>query len=174
LLSTPSPKVRPTARRLREALFELLADRIEGARFLDLCAGSGAVGIEALSRGASHVTFVDHSPKICSFIASNLILCGVFEDQAEVLTSDAIRFLRRSAREGGPKWDIAFFDPPYRADYEAVLDLFGASRLLRRGGRGVLVAEHYCENDLKDAIGRLRRWHRLRQGDSCLSFYERV
>jgi 16S rRNA (guanine(966)-N(2))-methyltransferase RsmD len=173
LRSTPSPKVRPTARRLREALFELLADRIEDARFLDLCAGSGAVGIEALSRGARHVTFVDHSPKICSLIAHNLVLCGVREDQAELLASDAVRFLRREAAERRPGWDIAFFDPPYATDYEAVLSFFGTRRLLRRGG-GVLVAEHYCENDLEDAYGSLRRRHVLRQGESCLSFYERV
>jgi 16S rRNA (guanine966-N2)-methyltransferase len=165
--------VRPTARRLRETLFDLLADRIEGASFLDLCAGSGAVGIEALSRGARHVTFVDSSPKICNLIASNLLMCGVDEDQAEVWTCDAVRYLRRMAPAQGRKWDIAFFDPPYRMDYEPVLSVFGTSALLKRHG-GLLVAEHHCENGLTDAAGRLRRRHLHRQGDSCLSFYERL
>jgi len=164
--------VRPTARRLREALFELLADRIEGARFLDLCAGSGAVGIEALSRGARHATFVDHSPKICGVIASNLILCGVGEERAEVVACDASRFLRRDATARGRLWDIVFFDPPYRMDYLAVLSFFGTGARLKRW-RGVLVVEHHCENDLINGMGRLRRRHVHRQGDSCLSFYER-
>jgi 16S rRNA (guanine(966)-N(2))-methyltransferase RsmD len=169
LTSVASPKVRPTARRLRETLFELLANRIEGALFLDLCAGSGAVGIEALSRGAGHVTFVDRSAKICGLIAANLRTCGVSTEQAEVWTSDATEFLRRSA--GVSAWDIVFFDPPYLMDYAPVLSLFGTRALFKRRG-GVLVAEHHCEHDLKNATGRLRRWRIIRQGDSCLSFYE--
>jgi 16S rRNA (guanine966-N2)-methyltransferase len=160
--------VRPTARRLRETLFELLGARVLGARFLDLCAGSGAVGIEALSRAASHVTFVDRSAKICALIAENLGRCGVGEDQAEVWTSDAIQFLRRTQL---PPWEIVFFDPPYRAEYQPVLTLFGTAALVSRRA-GVLVAEHHCEHILKEREGRLRRWRTVRQGESCLSFYE--
>src|SRR5438270_14016619 len=85
LQSSASPKVKPTARRLREALFDFLGARIMEARFLDLCAGSGAVGVEALSRGAMHVTFVERSAKICSFIESNLEHCGISKAQAEVV-----------------------------------------------------------------------------------------
>ena len=173
LRSTPSPKVRPTARRLREALFDLLGARIEGARFLDLCAGSGAVGIEALSRGARHVTFVERSPKISGFIETNLALCGVAADQEEVVTSDAAEFVRRcGVRQGDNAWDIAFLDPPYAADYAPVLTLFGQGLALRRP-HGVLVVEHYYENTLEDVVGVMRRWRIIRQGDSCLSFYER-
>src|SRR3982751_5938068 len=117
LQSTASKRVRPTARRPRGALFEILSYRIEEARFLDLCAGSGAVGIEALSRGAAHATFVDRSPKVCSFIISNLKICGVHEDQAEVWTSDAMQFLRRAAIASRIEpWEIAFYDPPYKTD----------------------------------------------------------
>src|SRR5438876_10653240 len=72
LKSPPSLQTRPTSDRLRETLFNILAARIEGARFLDLCAGTGAVGIEALSRGAAHVTFVDQSPRMCGLIENNL------------------------------------------------------------------------------------------------------
>jgi 16S rRNA (guanine966-N2)-methyltransferase len=161
--------VRPTARRLRETLFEFLASRIEGAAFLDLCAGSGAVGIEALSRGARRVTFVDRSSRMCDFIVTNLRMCDVSEDEAEVWMGDAREFLRRA--DGFPKWDIVFFDPPYRTDYEPVLSLLGHAPLIKRRG-GVLVAEHHCERALMDATGRLRRWRVVRQGDSCLSFYE--
>src|SRR5205085_8807217 len=117
LRSPPSMQVRPTSDRLRETLFNVLAPRIEGTRFLDLCAGSGAVGIEALSRGAAHVTFVDRSRKMCGLIESNLDLCGVPEDETEVVLSEAAEFLRRAATRGGERWDLAFFDPPYALDY---------------------------------------------------------
>jgi len=168
LTSTLSPRVRPTARRLRETLFELLGARVAGARFLDLCAGSGAVGIEALSRGATHVTFVDRSAKACSLIAENLARCGVGEDQAEVWTGDALQFLRCARAQ---PWEIVFFDPPYAADYEPVLTIFGTAPLVRKR-LGVLVAEHHREHALKEREGRLRRWRMVRQGESCLSFYE--
>src|ERR671932_432605 len=114
LRSPPSLQTRPTSDRLRETLFNVLAPRIEGARFLDLCAGSGAVGIEALSRGASHVTFVDRSRKTCGLIEANLDLLGVPEEQTEVVLSEAADYLRRAAARAaqGP-YDIAYFDPPY-------------------------------------------------------------
>jgi 16S rRNA (guanine966-N2)-methyltransferase len=164
--------VRPTARRLREALFDFLGARIEGARFLDLCAGSGAVGIEALSRGAAHVTFVDRSIKMCSVIKSNLDLCGVPGDEAEVVMSETAAFLRREQSRHGTPWDIAFFDPPYAADYAPVLKLFGSGAALGQRG-SVLIVEHLHANSLQDSLGIMRRWRIIRQGDSCLSFYER-
>src|SRR5215210_8890447 len=130
LKSPPSMQIRPTSDRLRETLFNVLAPRIQDTRFLDLCAGSGAVGIEALSRGARHVTFVDRSQKIGSIIASNLRMCGISEDQAEVWTSDAMQFLKRDAQDS--KWEIVFFDPPYQTDYGPVLSFFGTRALLKR------------------------------------------
>ena len=166
-------QVRPTSDRLRETLFNILLSRIEDARFLDLCAGSGAVGIEALSRDASFVTFVDRSRKMCGLVEANLDLCGVPEDQTEVVMSEAAEFLRRAqAREAGA-WDVIFFDPPYMNVYAPALTTVGAldANLLTNGG--VLIAEHHHKNELKDAYGELRRWRVVRQGDSSLSFYER-
>src|SRR5215207_8335786 len=96
LKSPPSMNVRPTSDRLRETLFNVIAPRIQDARFLDLCAGSGAVGIEALSRGASYATFVDRSRRMCSLIESNLELCRVAEDQQEIYCSEASEFLRQT------------------------------------------------------------------------------
>jgi 16S rRNA (guanine966-N2)-methyltransferase len=171
LQSTSSKRVRPTARRLREALFEMLSFRVAGARFLDLCAGSGAVGIEALSRGAARVTFVDRSPKMCGFVESNLEACGVPERQAEIWMSDAVHFLRRALVQHDRRWDIAFFDPPYATDYTPVIEAFGTGLLLQPRG-GVLVAEHHGERRLPEIHGTLRRWRTIRQGDSSLSFYE--
>ncbi len=164
--------LRPTARRLREILFERLAQRIEGARFLDLCAGSGAVGLEALSRGAAHVTFVESSARACDFIRANLKACGVGRAQAEVREEEVLSFLRPPDEGDGPRWDLAFYDPPYSSDYEPVLSLFGAGAALEPR-RGALVVEHHCEKRLGETLGVLRRWRLVRQGESCLSFYER-
>src|SRR5215210_5122310 len=100
LKSPPGLNTRPTSDRLRETLFNVIAPRVEGARFLDLCAGMGAVGIEALSRGAAYVTFVDRSRKMCGLIEANLDLCGVPEDRTEVVMSEAADFLRRVEARG--------------------------------------------------------------------------
>ena len=170
LKSPPSMQVRPTSDRLRETLFNVIAPRIEGARFLDLCAGSGAVGIEALSRGAEHVTFVDRSRKMCGLVEANLDLCGVPEEETEVVMAEAAEFLRRASAREGQRWDIAFFDPPYAIDYLPVLAAFGTGTILQDDG--LLVVEHHHKNELKDAVGQLRRWRILKQGDSALSFYE--
>ncbi len=156
---------------MRERLFEFLAVRIEGAHFLDLCAGTGAVGIEALSRGAAHVTFVEREPQTCALVAANVSACGlVAHAQADIVQDEAARFLCQT--DAARVWDIAFFDPPYAIDYAPVLAHFGAGRTLRRKG-GVLVVEHHCEHKLDDVLGVLRRWRVVRHGQSCLSFYER-
>src|SRR5216684_5729755 len=125
LKSPPSLQTRPTYDRLRETLFNILAPRIKGARFLDLCAGSGAVGIEALSRGAAHATFVDQSRRMCALIEANLVAIGIDEGEADVVSAEVLVFLRgRANKEGGP-FDIMFFDPPYATDYETILDYVG-------------------------------------------------
>lgn len=172
LQSTESPKVRPTARRMRESLFELLGLRIIDARFLDLCCGSGSVGIEALSRGAGHATFVDRSAKMCDFVRTNLELCGVTMEQFEIVEDEAIQFLQNAALEDDAYWDVVFFDPPYATDYSSVLELLSTARILKKK-RSVLVVEHRVDNKLTDSFGPLHRWRIIRQGESCLSFYER-
>ena len=141
-------------------------------RFLDLCAGSGAVGIEALSRGAAHVTFVDRSRKMCALIAANLAAFSVEEAETEVVTDEATEFLRRYTKKEAKLFDIIFFDPPYSMDYETVLDYVGehATRMLAEGG--VIVVEHHRKKDLKEEFGSLKRYRMLKQGDSCLSFYQ--
>jgi 16S rRNA (guanine966-N2)-methyltransferase len=172
LKSPPSLQTRPTSDRLRETLFNILAPRIKGARFLDLCAGSGAIGIEALSRGAAHVTFVDRSRKMYALIETNLKSLDVSDDEIEVVSKEALEFLRRRAKmEEGP-FDIIFFDPPYSMDYEAVLDYVGeyATRMLTESG--VMIVEHHRKTDLKEEFGRLKRYRIVKQGDSCLSFYQ--
>ena len=137
--SPPSLQVRPTSDRLRETLFNVIAPGIQGAAFLDLCAGSGAVGIEALSRGAAHVTFVDRSRKMSALIEANLELCRIAKEERQVVQMEATDFLRQALRQlGGPSsrgksgpWDIVFFDPPYATDYLQVLNSFDINKIGR-------------------------------------------
>src|SRR5256884_7505183 len=171
LKSPPSLQTRPTSDRLRETLFNILAPRIEGGRFLDLCAGSGAVGIEALSRGAAHVTFVDRSRRMCALIEKNLYTLGV-EDEVEVVLAEASEFLRRYAEKQALVFDIVFFDPPYATDYEGVLKYFGehATRLLAEDS--LVIAEHHKKRALKEKFSRVHRNRRRKQEDSCWGFYQ--
>lgn len=173
LKSPPSLQTRPTSDRLRETLFNILAPRIEGARFLDLCAGSGAVGIEALSRGAEHVTFVDQSKKMCALIEANAAALKVDEGEVDVFTAEASDFLRKCAKKEVTPFEFVFFDPPYATDYGAVLDYLGknAARLLAEDG--LLIVEHDKKKELSEEFGGLRRYRVVKQGDSSLSFYQR-
>jgi 16S rRNA (guanine(966)-N(2))-methyltransferase RsmD len=170
-LKNPSSlETRPTSDRLRETLFNILAPRIKGARFLDMCAGSGAVGIEALSRAAAHATFVDQSRKMCALIETNLEALTIDGDDVEVVNHEATDFLRRGAKKEAP-FDAIFYDPPYATDYEELLNFLGehAARLLAE--EGVVIVEHHKKKDLKEEFGGLKRYRVLEQGDSCLSFY---
>jgi 16S rRNA (guanine966-N2)-methyltransferase len=174
LKSPPSLQTRPTSDRLRETLFNILAPRIKGARFLDLCAGSGAVGIEALSRGATHSTFVDQSRRMCALIEANLDEIGVDTEEREVVCSEASAFLRRLIRKEPPRLDIVFFDPPYVTDYEAVLDYVGEHAAQLLANDGFMIVEHQKKKELKEEFGSVHRYRSLKQGDSCLSFYRRT
>jgi 16S rRNA (guanine(966)-N(2))-methyltransferase RsmD len=168
----PGMDARPTSDRLRETLFNIIAPRLADARFLDLCAGTGAVGIEALSRGVAHATFVDRSRKMCALVETNLDALGVPEPETAVICREAADFLRRqAAQEVLSAWDIAFFDPPYTQEYRYILEMLGNKRLLSENG--LVVAEHHTKASLPEIAGKLRRWRLLKQGDSCLSFYER-
>ena len=175
LKSPPSLEVRPTSDRLRETLFNVIAPRIAGVRFLDLCAGSGAVGIEAISRGAAHVTFVDSSGAMCALIKSNLELCRVERSESDVIQSEAHDYLRRflsKQPDSGKPWDIAFFDPPYATNYVPILETFGARSSSLLTTKGLVIVEHHHKNKLPEETGRLVRYRVLKQGDSALSFYE--
>ena len=175
LKSPPSLEVRPTSDRLRETLFNVIAPRIAGVRFLDLCAGSGAVGIEAISRGAAHVTFVDSSRAMCALIKANLELCRIERGESEVIQSEALDYLRRFVSkqpDSGEPWDIAFFDPPYATDHSPILDIFGARSSSLLSAKGVVIVEHHHKNNLPEETGSLVRYRVLKQGDSALSFYE--
>lgn len=168
LKSPPDNKTRPTSDRLRETLFNILAPSIgSDTRFLDLCAGTGAIGIEALSRGAEFVTFVDRSKRACALIEENLDKLGVPEAETDVQNLTAENFTGREHKVG---WDLTYFDPPYDSDYSIVLHDFGTRPLLREGG--TLIVEHHAKKHMQEQIGSLRRWRVLKQGHTSLSFYE--
>lgn len=134
-----------------------------------MCAGTGAIGIEALSRAAGFVTFVDRSKRACALIEENLDKLGIPEANTDILGLDAENFAGREHVRG---WDIAFYDPPYDADHSIVMHEFGFNSTLLNDG-GMLVVEHHAKRPLPDAVGDLRRWRILKQGETSLSFYER-
>ena len=160
--------MRPTSDRLRETLFNIIARRIEGSRFLDICAGSGAVGIEALSRGASEVTFIERSRRACAAIEMNLKALGV--NNAEIINRDAVAALAELESETR-RVDIAFFDPPYASEiYERVMNRLGSRGLL--AGDALVIVEHRTKTAPAREYGELRIVRELKQGESALAFYE--
>jgi 16S rRNA (guanine966-N2)-methyltransferase len=163
--------IRPTSDRLRETLFDVLAPEIEGARFLDICAGSGAAGIEALSRGAAGCTFIELSRRACGAIESNLAALNI-DTNAHILCRDAIKALK-SLAEREQQFDIVFFDPPYSSGlYSGVMETIAESGLLAPAG--ILVAEHRAKAPPAPEYGELRNYRHLKQGESGLAFYARV
>lgn len=172
VLKSPSHnKTRPTSDRLRETLFNVINLRIDNqTKFLDLCAGTGAVGIEAVSRGAAFVTFVDKSRKACALIEENLDLLRVPENQTEIFCNPASKFLLRAKDR---TWDIIYFDPPYRENYTKVINQLGSVESNVLAADGLFITEHHSKNLLPDLIGQIRRWRIIKQGETWLSFYEK-
>ena len=165
----------PTSDRLRETLFNVLAPNLVDSRFVDLFAGTGAIGIEALSRGAAEVVLIENHAPAVTLIRRNLESLGISAG-ATVLAVDALRGLAMLAsrkQHSTPGFDYIFLDPPYAAaeDYSRVLEFLGSAELLAPGA--IVVAEHSRKFDLREEAGALRRFRVLRQGDAALSFYRR-
>ena len=162
---------RPTSDRLRETLFNVLAPRIEGAAFLDLYAGSGANGIEALSRGAKQVFFVERAASAIAAIRANLSSLGI-HDGFQIETRRVSASLKRLA-EQGQYFDIVFLDPPYKAneEYESAFGSLGTEAAVLLRDEALVIAEHHRKEKLQEGYGKLRRYRLLEQGDAALSFY---
>jgi len=176
LKSLKGQALRPTSDRLRETLFNVLGPDVAGSRFLDLFAGTGAIGIEALSRGAVEVAFVENHAPAAGLIRRNLESLDI-RSGATVLCMDAFRGLEMltSGRRGkNHQFDYIFLDPPYAAanDYARVLESLGSENLLAPGG--VVIAEHRRSFGLPDEAGALHCYRVLKQGDAALSFYRRT
>lgn len=174
--------LRPTSDRTRETLFNILSADVRDGVFVDVFAGSGAVGIEALSRGARRAIFVEHFPAAVRLLQANLKSLGIaaagpkgksFAGAAEIIAADAIKGLEQLAARG-TRADIIFADPPYAdaAAYAALLDWLGDSEL--PAGGGLVIFEHSRRVALPVVAGMLERTRLVEQGDTALSFYLRV
>ncbi|MGD0298083.1 MAG: 16S rRNA (guanine(966)-N(2))-methyltransferase RsmD [Bryobacteraceae bacterium] len=161
LKTLPGLETRPTPDRLRETLFNVLGPVLPDAIFLDAYAGTGAVGIEALSRGARRAIFVEKNRAAVEVIRENLAALGL-EGRAEVYTGKTLAVLERVQA------DIVFLDPPYEkeTEYELALTALGAST------SKLVIAQHASRATLNPEYGTLRRYRILKQGDNSLSFYQ--
>lgn len=174
LIAPKGRDTRPTSDRLRETLFNVLAPRIEGSVFLDLYAGSGAVGIEALSRRAREAIFVDNADPALRAVRANLASLGIRGGYSLEARSVAAALKRLAAAERAA--DILFLDPPYSesAEYESTLGLLGGECCLALAPGAVVIAEHLKKRELAEQYGSLKRYRVLKQGDSALSFYTMI
>jgi 16S rRNA (guanine966-N2)-methyltransferase len=160
---------RPTSDRLRETLFNVLGARVDGTVFVDLYAGSGAVGIEAFSRGANLVYFVDKAPSAMAAIRSNLAALDIHSG-FQLESSSVSSALGRLSAAG-----IIFLDPPYESasEYERTLGSIGQKADFLLTPDGIVVAEHSRKALTAEHYGALQRYRVLEQGDAALSFYSR-
>jgi 16S rRNA (guanine966-N2)-methyltransferase len=166
-------ELRPTSDRLRETLFNVLGPGVADSRFLDLFAGTGAIGIEALSRGAVSATFVENHAPAAALIRRNLESLQITTG-ANVIASDAARALEMLStkhKQSDPQFDYVFLDPPYAAteDYTRILRFLESAIFLAPGA--IVIAEHYHKFNLAERFGSLERVRVLKQGDAALSFY---
>lgn len=154
--------LRPTPDRLRETLFDILAPRIAGAVFVDAYAGSGAVGIEALSRRAASAVFIEKNRAAVDMLRQNLKALGL-EERAEVIRGKTLAALGRFSRSG-----IVFLDPPYELEreYDAALGILGDAP------PGLAIAQHSIRQPVRERYGALVLARTVRQGDNALSFFQ--
>ncbi|MCL1805224.1 MAG: 16S rRNA (guanine(966)-N(2))-methyltransferase RsmD [Clostridiales bacterium] len=161
-------RIRPTQDRVKEAVFSSLAARLPGSTVLDLFAGSGALGIEALSRGAGGAVFVEIDHLACDLIKSNLSSCGwPLSPEIQVVHREAVRWLKKPPDRA---FDIILADPPYNKGFEeSVLNALSAGGLL--APEGVLVLESGARQDLPEGAGGLHLWKSKVYGDTKISYY---
>jgi 16S rRNA (guanine966-N2)-methyltransferase len=173
LKSLSTPHLRPTSDRLRETLFNVLSPDISGSTFVDLFAGTGAIGIEAISRGAQDVLFVENHPPAAKLIRENLHSLNITKG-ATVLSLDAMRALEKIQQRQKDRefaYDYIFLDPPYAAaeEYQRVMTFLSAAPFV--GENTVVIAEHAAKFELAEEFSTLERVRVLKQGGAALSFY---
>ena len=168
LQSVKGKVTRPTSDLLRQVVFNVLGDRIQGAQVLDLCAGTGSVGLEALSRGAATATFVERDRRAIGTLRSNLASLNLMS-RARVVAGDVLLALRRIGA-AGETFDCIFLDPPYAGDLAArCIEMLADGALLSENG--ALVTQAFHKTPLPDQVGILRRTWRRRYGESSLAIY---
>lgn len=164
---TSGKRVRPTSAKVRQAVFNLVGERLKGARVLDLFSGSGALGIEALSRGAISAYFVDIDPLVIKVLKDNLSACGLM-DRAQVIKAEVLRFLKRGNKD--EPFQVIFADPPYgRGIAQSCLLELAKGGWLGKGS--VLIVEHSRWESLAERAGGLVLVNRKSYGDTMVSLY---
>ncbi len=158
-------RVRPTSDKVKQALFNILGEKVKGALFLDLFAGAGGVGIEALSRGAGNVVFVDDSRASLSVIKKNIEQTG-FGERARVVAMRAETFLKKTSEQ----YDIIFLDPPYTHELAPLLAMIAGPGILKTGA--IVVAEHFKKQPSPAQAGNLLLYREAQYGDTVLVFYQ--
>lgn len=169
-LDSVNAGIRPTADRVKEALFSILGVRVRGAKVLDLYAGTGALGLEALSRGADLAVFVDQGEGAVALVKKNVELCGLSERSVIIRRdlSGGLSFLRQSCPVGG--FDLIFLDPPYRQGLVASF-LLTLNELRLLAGKGLVICEEGAEVELAEIYPGLKLADRRRYGDTGIWFY---
>lgn len=164
--------IRPTLDNVRKAIFDILGEGIAGTNILDLFAGSGALGLEALSRGASSCIFVDNNRSCIKAIKNNLEALGLSSNKdIVIITSDAIRAISKLAKSGD-KFDLIFLDPPYyKSLAKKSLFSLGSCDILTKSG--VAIAEHSKHDEVPSSVGELKLYRSARYGDTQISFYRK-
>jgi len=161
-------ETRSTASRVKQTYFDIMRPAIEGATFLDACAGSGALGIEAVSRGAAHATLIDRSHAAVASALHNIRALGEKSRRVEVLHGDLMRVLRK-LRSEGRRFDVVYFDPPYeQGPYEEALELMAGGLV---SPRGYVTAEHFKKRDLPETILSFVRIRVVKVSDHRLTIY---
>jgi 16S rRNA (guanine966-N2)-methyltransferase len=168
LVTPRGATTRPTADQVRIALMDTLAPRLAGARMLDLFAGAGGVGLEALSRGAAHATFVERDPRAVAALRANVEALGVGA-LARVRRNDVLRELTALYR-AGERFDVVFLDPPYDAELvDPTLQALGGGGLLL--AEALVVAQHFTKRAPATTMGALTVFRARRFGETTLTFY---
>jgi 16S rRNA (guanine966-N2)-methyltransferase len=165
-LKTPAgDRVRPTSDKVKQALFNILGERVIDALFLDLFAGAGSIGIEALSRGAAHVVFVDGSHDSLTVVKHNIERTG-FEERSQAVLSKAESFLKKPS---GP-YDVVYLDPPYENEILPLLEQIAEAGMLKPDA--IVITEHFKKRPSPASAGDLMLYREAKYGDTVLAFYK--
>jgi 16S rRNA (guanine(966)-N(2))-methyltransferase RsmD len=168
--TSTSPKLKVTSRQIREAVFKVLFRRVRARRFLDLCAGPGTIGLEAITRGSIVSTFVERSAKMCSFIRKNMESLEIKPGHGEVVEMEVMPFLKRIAKRRR-QWDVVYLSQAPGAEFDDSMKFLSRGTAIAPGG--ALVIEHPAEVFMPERLGVLHRWRVIVQGATAVSFFER-
>jgi len=168
--NSASPKASVMPRSLRDSMLRVIARRVRGARYLDLCAGCGMIGLEAISRGAMLSTFVERSARSASFLRKNIAEMGIKDGHAEVVEMEAVPYLKRSGQRKRT-WDIVFIGRTGGPDDAEIFEIVSRGRVIEPGG--IAIIEHPSDQPLPEKVGLLTKWRMQEKDGTSLSFYNR-